>query len=169
MRRNWISTSSCFIGLTCTLGIVLATTPIRSMCEEPREPAGYITIGRDVPQHNAFRAGDKGQPTNITTGREDLVISGTKAIGGVTQSLSDAMLGDVGGGRLADKDTIKSINRNSLAIGNADSMSSMVGPIGGSTSQIGSSIVQATSSVGASINHSMSPIGNMMSALPGVK
>ncbi len=169
MRRNWISRSSCFIELTCALGIVLAATPISSMGAEAREPGGHITIGRDMPQHNAFRAGDKGQATNIATAREDLVISGTKATQGVPQSLSDAMLSDVGGEQGDNNSSLKSINHNLGAAGSARSLSSMRGPGAGSASQIGSSIAQATSRVGTAINHSMSPLGNLMSAMPVAK
>lgn len=168
MRRDWIGTWSFFIDLTCALGIALAVIPVRSMGQEYKKPAGHITIGRDIPQHDAFRVGDKGQPTKIATAREDLVLSGARTVQEQPQSLSDAMLNEVGGARPANISISRSIDRTLGGAGSADAMLAVRGLSNGIALPIESNLLQA-SGVGATISRGLSPLGTIMSAMPGAK
>lgn len=174
MRRDWIGTSPCFIGFSCALGIVLTGIPILSSAQESNEAGGHITIRRNAPQHDAFRVGDKGQPTYIATSREDEVISAVTATHGVPQSMSDAMLKDIGvAGRPAGGS--KPIDQSTGAVG-AVASSGLLKPTGGSASPFGSNVLQmpnagaaAGAGVVTAIGNSMSALGSLMSAMPGAK
>ena len=175
MGRDWIATSSCFIRFGCALGIVLAGIPVQSTAQESNEAGGHITIRRSVPQHDAFRVGERGDPTNIATAREDLVVSAVTATHGVPQSMSDAMLNDMG---VAGRPTSGSrpSDQSAGAVG-AVASAGLLKPTGGSAPQSGSNLLQMPSAgasmggagLGATIGHSMSALGSVMSAMPGAK
>lgn len=59
------------------------------------EPAGTITIARDVPARSAFRPGALGTPTNVATAREDVIVASTHTVGTLPNALTDAALGTI--------------------------------------------------------------------------
>lgn len=89
------------LGSQLYVGIAIAGTISIALLAPTRvfaaEPAGHITIARDVPVHDAFRVGDAGQPTDIPTAREDIVITTANTIARIPQSLSDGALSNVAG------------------------------------------------------------------------
>jgi hypothetical protein len=134
-------------------------------------PSGHITIMRTVPAHNAFRAGDIGEPTNIATAREDLVVGSTRTVGPAVESLSDAALSNVGGktsgpgnaGATADRLPGGVAGGAGLAL---QGMGSTLGVGGaGAMQTIGGSVA----GIGNTISHSLAPLNAVMSAIPGAK
>jgi len=101
----------------------ISTASLLSIHAFAVEPVGHITIARDVPVHDAFRAGDVGQPTDIPTAREDIVIANTGTVAGIPQSLPDSTLGNVAGHAPARIDTAQQIGSivATSAIGISDS------------------------------------------------
>jgi hypothetical protein len=136
---------------------------------EPVMPAGYITIARDVPAHNAFRAGDIGQPTNVATAREDVVVASTRLGNQVPQPLADSALDRVGS---LPSDSAQFNPGSNNTVANPGSAMRGIGAIlGRTTSSIESGVVQAMPG-GAStraLNPALSPIGNTLSAMPGIR
>jgi hypothetical protein len=74
---------------------VLLCASLAPAAAHAAEPGGHITVARDVPVHGAFQAGDIGQPTNIATAREDIVLGNTNTIARNPRPMSDAALGKV--------------------------------------------------------------------------
>lgn len=132
----------------------------------PAGPAGYITISRDVPIHNAFHAREIGQPTKVATAREDVVIVGTSIQNQAPQSLPDSALDHTG--------SIASVN-----LGVSMTASAVVAPgftdSGSAIRSIGSVMGQTTSSIQSGVTHAMpsgalaramAPAGNVLSSMP---
>jgi hypothetical protein len=140
---------------------------------EPVAPAGYITIARDVPAHNAFRAGDIGQSTSVATAREDVVVASTRLHSQVPQPLPDSALDSVGS---LPSDSVRlhpgSNGSVAAAIVNAGSTMRGIGAVmGRATSSIESSVMQAMPSGAGARAMSPAPsiFGNTLSAMPGTR
>ncbi len=125
-------------------------------------PSGYITIMRTVPAHSAFRPGDLGQATNVTTAREDLIISGTKTLQPLVESVSDTALSGVGG-RISGHAQVGSVAATRGVGSNIHTSSATVGP--GSMQTIGGGVGR----IGSTISSAIAPLGNVLSAMQGVK
>jgi hypothetical protein len=131
---------------------------------DPAAPTGYITVARDVPQHNAFRAGDLGHPTNVATAREDVVVAGTRLRQPTLQALPDSALDDVG------IQTAAKAPAGLVAVvgsGAGSAMRSMGATMGRSASPIGSAMA-STIPGGAGMRIAGS-LGSVLPAMPGVK
>lgn len=125
-----------------------------------------MVIYRDVPQHDAFRAGDKGQATAIATARPDLVTRSVKQISAAPEGMSDAMLGMVGGQAGGGGNGLAGQATGSAGIGRG-AMVAMPGNAGASFSA--GSAMAPTATIGSSISHSMAPLGAALQSLPGMK
>lgn len=130
--------------------------------------APEIVISRDMPQHDAFRPGDKGQASTVATARPDLVLANTKQTEGVPQTMSDAMLGTVGsmpGHSLAERaganQTSRGSGSNQMNFINAPASSGVI-------TSIESGMLPAAG-IGAMVNRSMAPLGSALQAIPGMK
>lgn len=135
----------------------------------PMEPAnGYITVMRTVPAHDAFRPGDIGEPTNIATSRADLVVSATGALAPAVASVSDHILGQIGGQVSAGE----TAPRGAGAAGTLPREVSAV-PLGGAGAGAGAASTGGASGVGGAITRAMAPLGGALSgalnALQGAK
>ncbi len=120
------------------------------------EPAGHITIARDIPVHDAFRVGDAGQPTDIPTAREDIMITTTNTIGRIPQSLSDGALSNVAGQPSVHIETAQQIGSaaatsaigiSAAAFGQQPTLSGMP-----SAQAIGGAIAGGTASIAAAVS-----------------
>jgi hypothetical protein len=139
---------------------------------EPVAPAGHITIARDVPAHNAFRAGDIGQPTNVATAREDVVAASTRLHSQAPQPLPDSTLEDVASLPSGSARLNPGSNGSAATFVNAGSVMRGIGAVTGrATSSIDSGVMQAIpGGVGA---HAPGPASssfrNTLSAMPGIR
>lgn len=152
--------SQLYIGIAIASAISAASlVPIRAFAVEP---VGHITIARDVPVHDAFRVGDIGQPTDIPTAREDIVIVNTRTIASVPQSLPDSALGNVAGHAPARIETAQ-------RIGNVAATSA----IGISASAFGPRAalpgMSSVSVIGGAVANGISSIAVPISGLAGLK
>lgn len=129
--------------------------------------APEMVIYRDVPQHDAFRTGDKGQATAIATARPDLVTGSAKQTSAAPEGLSDAMLRMVGGtGGVATGNSLDGQSTAGAAIASG-TLGGMSGNAGAALST-GSAMAPA-SAIGSAISHGMAPLGAALQALPGMK
>lgn len=120
------------------------------------EPVGHITIARDVPVHDAFRAGDVGQRTDVPTAREDIVIANTRTIADIPQSLPDSTLGNVAGHAPVRIDTAQQIG-SIVATSTIGISDSAIGPRAAlpgmsSASAIGGTIADGIASIIAPVS-----------------
>jgi hypothetical protein len=152
--------SQLYIGIAIASAISAGSlVPIRAFAVEPM---GHITIARDVPVHDAFRAGDVGQPTDIPTARGDIVIANTRTIAGIPQSLPDSALGNVAGYAPVLIDTAQQIG-NVAATSMIGISASAFGP---RTALPGMSSVSA---IGGTVTDGISSIVAPVSGLAGLK
>lgn len=150
------------MALAIQLSIAAAVACMQPASADESVPAGYITVMRTVPPHNAFRPGDIGQATTVATAREDLIISGTRALQPLVESVSDAALSHVGG-QISGPAQVGSVAATRSVGGSIHTSSATVGPgvmqtMGGGGGHIGSTISNA-----------MAPLGSALSAMQGAK
>jgi hypothetical protein len=141
---------------------VLLCASLNPTAAHAAEPGGYITVARDVPVHGAFQAGDIGQPTNIATAREDIVLTNTNAIARSLLPMSDAALGNVAAQTASHPDTARQMGGSMVTFGMPASSSAF----GQGLIPSGSRPAQA---IGAVISGSTSPIGAAVSGLAVLK
>ena len=152
--------SQLYIGIAIAGAISAGSlVPIRAFAVEP---IGHITIARDVPVHDAFRAGDVGQPTDIPTAREDIVIANTRTIAGVPQSLPDSALGNVAGHAPARIETAQQIG-NVAATSALGISASAFGPRAALPG------MSSVSVIGGAVANGISSIAVPISGLAGLK
>jgi hypothetical protein len=154
---------------TMVLGMSIMTI-LDTNATEPAAPAGYVTISRDVPTHNAFRAGDLGRPTNVATAREDIVVASTRLQSHAPQSLPDSALDSVGPQVPNGASSIQRIDTAPpAAIGHAGpSIAGMGAVLGRATSSPIESVVMQALPAGAS-TRAAAPVGNAMPIMPGIR
>lgn len=123
-----------------------------------------MVIYRDVPQHDAFRTGDKGQATAIATARPDLVTSSAKQTSAAPEGLSDAMLRMVGGAETGN--SLEGQSTGSAGIGRTG----MIGmPANAGTTVPTGAAMAPAAAIGSAISHGMAPLGAALQAMPGMK
>lgn len=157
-----------------TAGVLLPSLISVASGEELAPSSGHITVMRTVPAHNAFRAGDIGEPTNIATAREDLVLRSTRSVGPAVESLSDTALSNVGGKTSGLGNAGAAVDRmpSGIAGGAGPALQGMgntlgIGAVGGAGTMQG--IAGSVAGIGNAISHSLAPLNGVMSAMPGAK
>lgn len=150
--------------LVVKLSIAAVAACLQPASADESGPGGYITIMRTVPAHNAFRPGDLGKATTVATAREDLIIGGTRTLQPLLESVSDTALSGVGG-RISDHAQTGSAVATRGLGSNIHTSSTTVGPGVAQTMGGGGGVRH----IGSAISGAMAPLGNVLSAMQGVK
>lgn len=152
------------IPLVIRLSIAAAVGCMQPASADEVVPAGYITVMRTIPPHNAFRPGDLGQATTVATAREDLIVGGTRALQPVVESVSDAALSGVGG-QIAGP----------AQAGSAAATHGVGGSIHTSSATVGPGVMQTMGGgggvghIGSTISNAMAPLSSALSSMQGAK
>jgi hypothetical protein len=146
------------LALAGALSIALLVSP----CVLAAEPAGHITIARDVPAHDAFHIGDAGEPTNVATANENIVIDNTSTIARIAQPLSDKALGNIAGQPTARVEAAQQI-------GNVAAAATMGIPASAFSQRTALSDMSAVQVTGSTIAAGTSSIAGSMAGLAGLK
>jgi hypothetical protein len=148
------------VGLAIVCAILGAS--IDPAAAHAAEPGGHITVARDVPAHGAFQRGDAGQPADIATAREDIVLTNTNTIARTPRPMSDAALGNV---------AAQTGSRSELAKQMGGSIATFGMPASGSSFGQGlmTSPTHPAQAIGTAVSGSTSSIGAAMSGLAVLK
>jgi hypothetical protein len=135
------------------IGAVLlsqALFPVRAHADD--SGGGHIVVLRTIPAHDAFRIGDIGTPTDVSTAPE---------------MLSDAVMGNVNG---------QSQPANGVTAANSAMTGSLATTLGNSSSTIDNTVTQvlvggggATGGLAGAIMRGMAPLGSLANIMPGAR
>lgn len=134
------------------IGAVLLSQAFFPLRAHADDSGGHITVLRTIPAHDAFRIGDIGTPTDVSTAPE---------------TLSDTVMGNVNGqGQPA----------NGVTAANSAMTGSLASTLGNNTSTIDNTVTQvlvgaggASGGVAGAIMRGMAPLGSMANIMPGAK